>query len=133
MVDTLDYLALAEPVQGEPADLARAVPHDGLAALLLGALAAEGRAFRVAYESPSLAGLVAAVRSGLAVAVLARSSMPDDLRPVPPEVGLPRLPHLEIALVRSERDRPPAADALAALIRTSLGIEHRPPHGGHRA
>ena len=55
----------------EPGSLAR---RDALAAL-----AAQRRAYRVVYNSSSLAGQIAAVESGLAVAVLTRCSVPPGL------------------------------------------------------
>lgn len=86
----------------------------------LRALSSDGRTFRIAYESPSMTGLIAVVRSGLAVAVLARTSVPADLRTVPPSAALPDLPSLEIGLVRSEQAVTSASEALAGIIRSAL-------------
>ncbi|MGD8352955.1 MAG: LysR substrate-binding domain-containing protein [Pseudomonadota bacterium] len=48
-----------------------------------------GRSTRVAYSSPSMAGLMAAVKSGLAVAMVARTNLPDDVRILTPDDGFP--------------------------------------------
>jgi DNA-binding transcriptional LysR family regulator len=44
------------------------------------ALEAAGRAYRLAYASSSLSGLVGMARSGQAVIVLTRTAVPDDLQ-----------------------------------------------------
>jgi DNA-binding transcriptional LysR family regulator len=44
------------------------------------ALDAAGRAYRLAYASSSLSGLVGMARSGQAVIVLTRTAVPDDLQ-----------------------------------------------------
>ncbi|HYG90499.1 MAG TPA: LysR substrate-binding domain-containing protein, partial [Azospirillum sp.] len=62
-------------------------------------LDAQGRRWRVAYCSPNLSGVQAAVTAGLGVGVLARSSVPAGARIVPPEDGLPPLPDTELALL----------------------------------
>lgn len=69
----------------------------------------EGRAYRIAYSSESLAGLVTAVEAGLAVTLLPRSSMPPGFRELMPDEGYPQLPVVDIGLI------PPRADAGAAV------------------
>lgn len=64
-----------------------------------GRTAARRRPYRIAYSSASLAGQLAAVESSLAVAVLTRCSMPPSLQQL--DHGLPALPSLEVAVVRS--------------------------------
>lgn len=87
----------------------------------LRALGACGRAFRVAYESPSLTGLLAAVRAGLAVAALARTSVPPDLRELgSAECGLPMLPALEIGIVVADRRSGTEVTALADVLRAEI-------------
>ena len=63
------------------------------------ALNAADRAFRVAYSSASLAGLVAIVEAGLAVAGLARCSVPPSLRIVGEREGLPHIRELEMSVL----------------------------------
>ncbi|MFP5456266.1 LysR substrate-binding domain-containing protein [Rhizorhabdus sp.] len=65
------------------------------------ALEAQGRPWRIAYTSTSLAGAQAAVRAGLGVTVLPREMVPDTLLPVGPEAGLPALADTEIALLEA--------------------------------
>ncbi|HET7528405.1 MAG TPA: LysR family transcriptional regulator [Burkholderiaceae bacterium] len=77
----------------EPGSLAR---REALAAL-----AAHKRRYRIVYNSSSLAGHLAAVESGLAVAVLTRCSTPAGLQLLLPRHGVPPLPVLEVALLRS--------------------------------
>ena len=68
-----------------------------------------GRAYRIAYSSESLAGLVTAVEAGLAVTLLPRSSMPPGFRELGVDEGFPALPVVDIGII------PPRADAGAAV------------------
>lgn len=89
----------------EPASLARREA--------LGALARCGRAHRVVYNSSSLAGQLAAVDSGLAVAVLTQCSVPPGLLVLGERQGLPPLGSMAVAVVRSKASRGSApVDAL---------------------
>lgn len=79
----------------------------------LAALASARRAYRLVYNSSSLAGQIAAVESGLAVAVLTRCSVPPHLVPLDARHGLPPLPELEVAILRSRASaKSAAADAM---------------------
>jgi DNA-binding transcriptional LysR family regulator len=71
------------------------------------ALEATGRPYRIAYASGSLAGLVAVVRSGMAIAVLTRAAVPDDLEILGTDAGLPPLPSVGLTL-KFDLDPPPA-------------------------
>ena len=71
------------------------------------------RTYRIAYSSESTAGLVTAALAGLAVTVLARSSVPAGLRELSPDEGFPVLPSVDIALLRPPLGRSHAADRLA--------------------
>lgn len=62
------------------------------------ALELAGRAYRIAYASGSLTGLIALVRSGQAISVLTRTAVPEDFKILPPSCGLPPLPLLGITL-----------------------------------
>ncbi|MCW5712268.1 LysR substrate-binding domain-containing protein [Shinella sumterensis] len=76
---------------------------------------------RVAYSSPSLAGLLPAVRQGLAIAALARCSVPRGLRILSSAERMPRLPSLTISMLRSDAARTRSlVNALADEMRTSL-------------
>jgi DNA-binding transcriptional LysR family regulator len=79
-------------------------------------LTAAGRPHRIAYSSPNLAALVAVVETGLAVAALPASSVPDTLKVLRERDGMPALPSLELGLIRAHDAPLPAADALADCV-----------------
>ncbi|MBS7538811.1 LysR substrate-binding domain-containing protein [Ancylobacter lacus] len=76
------------------------------------ALNGAARAHRVAYSSASLAGLIAVVEAGVAVAGLPRCSVPPSLRIIGPREGLPLLPDLEMSVLCSPLSVSPAAQRL---------------------
>jgi len=82
----------------------------------LSALGGKRRPYRIVYHSSSLAGQLAAVESGLAVAVLTRCSVPADmmvLQNLPAGFELPELGSMRVALYRSRESlRAPAVDAI---------------------
>ena len=87
-------------------------------AAALGALESAGRAWDVVYACPSLAGVQAAARSGLAVAPLAESFLGPGLVRADAAAALPRLPDVEFALHSSGRRQiAPAAKAIGELVR----------------
>ncbi len=97
----------------EPGSLARRAA--------LAALAAQKRAYRVVYNSSSLAGQLAAVYSGLAVAVLTRCSAPPDLLVLQEKHGLPTLGAMDVAVLRSKASRQsPVVDAMYAQMLQTL-------------
>ena len=91
----------------------------------LSALAARRRAYRIVYHSSSLAGQLAAVESGLAVAVLTRCSVPPNLQilqNLPAEFDLPPLDSMHVAVLRSKvSQRSPAVDAMYEQMVRTLG------------
>ena len=87
----------------------------------LAALASQRRVYRVVYNSASLAGQLAAVESGLAIAVLTRCSMPPGLVQLQEKHGLPALPSMEVAALRSRASAGSGAvDALHAEVLRTL-------------
>ena len=78
-------------------------------------------AYRMSYESPSIQGLLSMVDAGLAVAPLARCSVPAHLIPLGPSDGLPSLAGLEMVLARSVQSAKSPCDFLAELIFQELG------------
>jgi DNA-binding transcriptional LysR family regulator len=97
----------------EPGSLAR---HGALAAL-----AKSKRRYRIVYNSSSLVGHIAAVEGGLAVAVLTRCSMPPHLLLLNEKHGLPPLPTMEVALLRSRASKGAAAvDAMHEQVLRTL-------------
>ena len=89
------------------------------------ALEKAGRRYRVAYISSSQVGTHAPVLAGLAVTVSAQAWLPEGLRPVRPDEGLPRLPEYGIVMIRSRHARQPVTDALAAHIQESCRLDAR--------
>lgn len=76
-------------------------------AAALSALNAAGRAYRIAFTSPSLPGLLAAAGAGLGVTVRTSRAVRTDLVTIR-EPDLPRLPDVEFALYRRAEAAPPA-------------------------
>lgn len=76
---------------------------------VLAALAGQQRRHRIVTISPSLVGQVAAVEGGLAVAALTRCSVPPGLQVLDERHGLPPLPDMEVAVLRSAASRGSAA------------------------
>jgi DNA-binding transcriptional LysR family regulator len=64
-------------------------------------LALQGRRYRVVYNSSSLAGQIAAVESGLAIAVFTHCSAPEHLTILSADHGLGPLEPMEVAVYRS--------------------------------
>lgn len=71
------------------------------------ALELAGRAYRIAYASGSLTGLIAVVRSGQAISMLTQTAVPDDFQILSAASGLPPLQALGITLA-FDRDTPSA-------------------------
>jgi DNA-binding transcriptional LysR family regulator len=84
------------------------------------ALEVQGRPWRIAYASASLTGILAAVSSGLAVTLLARSAVPNGLDILNGSGGLPDVPPTELALVASGVRTFPAVDQLGKYICTFM-------------
>lgn len=85
------------------------------------ALKARRIAHRAVYNSASLAGQIAAVESGLAIAVLTECSVPPGLLVLQRRHGLPPLKPLEVALLVSKAAaRQPAVQAMHELIVQTL-------------
>lgn len=85
------------------------------------ALDAAGRRWRVAYSSPNLAGVLAAVQAGLGLSVLSRAVLPAGVRRLGAAAGLPALPPSALVL-RARPGLGPAAQALVALLRQDLAL-----------
>ncbi|RKP53782.1 LysR family transcriptional regulator [Pararobbsia silviterrae] len=84
-------------------------------------LAQQGRRYKVVYHSSSLAGQIAAVESGLAVAALTQCSTPAHLRMLGADENLGPLEPMEVAAYRSRDSRgAKAVDSLHALLVKTL-------------
>ncbi|MDH1263331.1 LysR family transcriptional regulator [Pseudomonas sp. GD03944] len=89
----------------------------------LRSLALQGRRYKVVYNSSSLAGQIAAVESGLAVAVLTQCSAPPHLEILGSEHHLGPLDPMEVAVLRSRASRgSKAVDSLHALLLRTLRL-----------
>ena len=89
----------------------------------INSLALQGRRYRVVYNSSSLAGQIAAVESGLAVAVLTQCSAPEHLQILGSEHGLGPLEPMEVAVCRSRASRGSrAVDSLQSLLIKTLRL-----------
>lgn len=106
------------PHRQDPLPLALAAGHGcDWADAAIHALEQAGRRYRVAYTSASQIGTHAPVLAGLAVTVSTLSWLPEGLRPVRPEEGLPKLAEFRILMLQAKLPRQPLTDALAAHIR----------------
>jgi DNA-binding transcriptional LysR family regulator len=84
-------------------------------------LALQGRPYKVVYNSSSLAGQIAAVESGLAVAALTQCSAPPHLQVLGTEHGLGPLEPMQVALYRSAASRgSKAVDSLHRMLLQTL-------------
>jgi DNA-binding transcriptional LysR family regulator len=134
--DDVSQVVRIEPVvwakaKGKPIDLTQPLP---LAVFQPGcvtrtqaieACATANKEYRIAYTSHSLAGILSPVRAGLAIAAIARCSVPDDLEIVEFDRTLPELKGIDLALMKSKRHGQTAfVQHLTEEICTSL--RHRP-------
>ncbi|CAN7300292.1 LysR family transcriptional regulator [Caballeronia sp. LjRoot31] len=89
----------------------------------INSLAQQGRRYRVVYNSSSLAGQIAAVEGGLAIAALTQCSAPGDLQILGSEQGLGPLGPMEVAVYRSRDSRgSKAVDSLHSLLVRTLRL-----------
>lgn len=111
------------PHRQDPLPLALA--HDACAwrAAALAALDKAGRRYRVAYLSGTQVGTHAAVLAGLAVTVCAISTLPEGLRRMRPDEGLPPLPDFGILMLKGRAPAQPVTDALAEHIEASFRVD----------
>jgi DNA-binding transcriptional LysR family regulator len=87
----------------------------------INSLALQGRRYKAVYNSSSLAGQIAAVESGLAVAVLTQCSAPDHLEILGAEQGLGPLEPMEVSVYRSRASQgSKAVDSLHSLLIKTL-------------
>ena len=91
----------------------------------LGALERAGMPYRVAYTSASQAGSHAPVIAGLAVTVSTISWLPDGLRAMRPDEGLPELPDFAILMLRGRAANKPITEALEAHIQEAFRADRQ--------
>lgn len=84
-------------------------------------LAQQGRTYKVVYNSSSLAGQIAAVESGLAIAALTQCSAPQHLQVLGRSHGLGPLEPMQVAVYRSAASRgSKAVDSLQRMLLQTL-------------
>jgi len=80
-----------------------------------------GTAWRIAFVSPSLAGLWAATEAGLGIALRTPIGHPKSVRVLDPaEYGLPTLPSLDFVLHRADGPANAATDHLVGILKQAL-------------
>ncbi|MBY0296877.1 MAG: LysR family transcriptional regulator [Methylobacterium sp.] len=121
--EVLDWTASPNVIlpENKPIPLVLAPVPDVYRKRALAALDAEQRPWRIAYTSPSLAGLQAAVQAGLGITVLPTEMIPAGLVSITSKLSLPKLADTEIALYRAPGALSQAAELLASSIIEALG------------
>ncbi|HUZ62103.1 MAG TPA: LysR substrate-binding domain-containing protein [Acetobacteraceae bacterium] len=105
------------PHRQTPLPLAVATPGCTWRRATINALEQIGRPYRIAYTSATQAGTHAPVLAGLAVTVSTTSSwLPEGLRVVEPDEGLPPLPPVGLLMLKGRAPRQPVTDVLASYI-----------------
>ena len=78
-----------------------------------------GQSWRIAFSTPSLAGLWAATAAGLGVALRTSIGLPASVQRLEID-GLPQLPSLGLSLISARQDQGPVGTFLASLIRQTI-------------
>lgn len=89
----------------------------------IAALNAAGRPFRIAFTSPSLPGLMAAVGAGMGVTVRSPRALRPDLAVVA-DLDRAALPDMEFLLYTRPGTRPPALQKVEEVLQEELRREH---------
>lgn len=94
----------------------------------LEALDAARVSWRLAFTSPSLAGLWAAVEAGLGVTVRTPLGIPPGLAVLDRSIGLPKLPSADLSLYAAAAELPPAAARLRDILLDEVSLALAPYH-----
>ena len=111
------------PHRQDPLPLALAHERCGWRAAAQAALEKAGIRYRIAYLSGTQAGTHAPVVAGLAVTVCALTVLPEGLRVVRPDEGLPLLPDFGIVMLKAKAPTQPVTDALADHIEARFRLD----------
>jgi DNA-binding transcriptional LysR family regulator len=111
------------PHRQDPLPLAMAHQECGWRASAQAALDKAGIRYRIAYLSGTQIGTHAPVVAGLAVTVSALTVLPDGVRPMRPDEGLPRLSEFGIVMLKGRNPAQPVTDALAAHIEERFRLD----------
>ncbi|MGD7707786.1 LysR family transcriptional regulator [Microlunatus sp. Y2014] len=82
----------------------------------INALESVGRQWRITCNTREVNGMLAAVRAGLGVCVLAQTRVPGDMRPLTGRFDLPILPDIEMALLANPLATKEPVEALSRAI-----------------
>nr|WP_024592876.1 LysR family transcriptional regulator [Pseudoalteromonas sp. TB13] len=85
------------------------------------ALKSAGIKYRIVYSNADLTGLIAALKEGLGITVLAKSTVPSELNYQIQTKHLPTLGNIGISLIKSSGESDHAVDKLAEFIALRLG------------
>jgi DNA-binding transcriptional LysR family regulator len=111
------------PHRQDPLPLALAHGACGWRASAEAALEKAGIRYRIAYLSGTQIGTHAPVLAGLAVTVSALTVLPDGVRAMRPDEGLPRLSEFGIVMLKGRNPAQPVTDALAAHIEERFRLD----------
>jgi DNA-binding transcriptional LysR family regulator len=109
----------------DPLPLALADSNCAWRRVTLRTLDQDGRNYRIAYTSSTLAGTYPPVMAGLAVTVSPLTWMPDGLRALAAGEGLPTLPDVGIELLKGKNPSQPVTDVLATHISETFRTDVR--------
>jgi DNA-binding transcriptional LysR family regulator len=91
------------------------------------ALETAGRRFRVAYTSSAQIGTLAPVMAGLAITMSPATALPEGVRVLGREDGLPPLPDFQVLMIKGREARQPVTDALGDYISETFAREAGKP------
>jgi DNA-binding transcriptional LysR family regulator len=111
------------PHRQDPLPLALAHEQCGWRGAALSALEKAGIRYRIAYLSGTQIGTHAPVLAGLAVTVSALTLLPEGVRAMRADEGLPKLPEFGIAMLKGPDAAQPVTDALASHIEASFRLD----------
>jgi DNA-binding transcriptional LysR family regulator len=111
------------PHRQNPLPLAMAHQECGWRASAQDALDKAGIRYRIAYLSGTQVGTHAPVLAGLAVTVSALTVLPEGVRAMRPDEGLPVLPEFGIVMLKGRNAAQPVTDALAAHIEDRFRLD----------
>jgi DNA-binding transcriptional LysR family regulator len=125
------WIGNAQPIaQGkdtEPMPLALFEPPCIFRAAAIGALDEAGAPWRIAFTSPSLSGLWAAIDAGLGITVRTTANVPARLVVLDERMRLPKLPSVYLCLSGGGRTLSPAAARLRDILVETLPINLQRP------
>lgn len=91
------------------------------------ALEQTNRRFRVAYTSSAQTGTLAPVMAGLAITLSPATALPEGVRVLGREDGLPPLPDFQVLMIKAREARQPVTDALGDYIAETFAREAMKP------